>query len=112
MIDLLTGSEPNETLLFHYTKRETLWKILEGGELQLSPYASTNDPRETKEWVAEVIHEARDTDKTTAQVADEIRNLADSVLRGGARLACFTLDREMLEGAEVDSLFHRGWGRA
>jgi hypothetical protein len=108
----LTESEPDEMLLFHYTKQQTFWNIIRGGELWLSPYASTNDPRETKEWVAEVILDVRDKDGSAQRIADEVRSLADTILRGGARLACFTLDRTMTADAEPDSMFHRGWGRA
>jgi hypothetical protein len=108
----LTESEPDEMLLFHYTKPKTFWSIVEGGEMWLSPYASTNDPRETKEWVAEVIMDVTDQDGEAQRIAADVRSLADSVLRGGARLACFTLDRHMTADAQPHSHFHRGWGRA
>lgn len=108
----LTASEPDEFLLFHYTKFKTLLKILNSGEMRLSPYASTNDPRETKEWIAEVIADATKSGDDALLIADEVRRLADPILRGGARLACFTLDRKAGFAADAGALFHRGWARA
>jgi hypothetical protein len=104
------GRDP--MLLFHYTRAETLDKILDGGRLRLSTYASTNDPRETKEWVAEVVLAAELERPDLLVEAQEARRMADRILRRGARLACFTLDRAPAPGAEIGSLFHRGWARS
>jgi len=112
MLHWLEDAAPDEMLLFHYTKEDKLRNILRGGELWLSPYAFTNDPRETKEWVADVITDASAGDRDTQRLADEVRSQADTILRGGARLACFTLDRPPTADAEPSSKFHRGWGRA
>ena len=53
----LSDDEPDDNLLFHYTRERKVRNILLTQVLRLSPYAFTNDPRETKEWIAETIIE-------------------------------------------------------
>lgn len=108
----LADGEPDEMLVFHYTKLETAEKILTTGRLRLGPYTSTNDPRETKEWVAEMTLAAGGVSEETLHEADVAGEKADQLLRRGARLACFTLDRSPRTEAAPGSLFHRGWARA
>lgn len=111
LLDRLVSEAPEQWLLFHYTSLENLWNILASGEIWLKPYAKTNDPRETKEWVAEVRVEAGASDETR-RLAKEIPQRFDHLLHGGARLVCFSRDRARGDDAAPDSLFHRGWAIA
>lgn len=42
---------------------------------------------------------------------EEARRYADRTLRCGARLMCFTVDRDQDPEAAASSLYHRGWAR-
>lgn len=98
--------------LYHYTTATRAAEILDSEELWLGPYSKTNDPRESKEWVPKIswvsdsLPTGRLLDQTYAVQQD-----TDRLLRRGARLGCFGLDRDPASGAE-GFLFHRGWARA
>ena len=117
-LHFLQEQDIDDQLLFHYTSPSTLKAILANGTLRLGPYADTNDPRETKEWVP--LFTMRDGPTrpderylTRALEASEAAARAtDRYLRQGARVACFSLDRERSDGATEGTLFHRGWARA
>ncbi len=112
-IDWLTELDPTPgRLLYHYTTADTLAKILGNATLRLSPYANTNDPRESKEWYPRIILSAGGISPDTLATASEARQRSDRLLRRGARVACFTVDGSHHADAEAGSLFHRGWARA
>jgi hypothetical protein len=104
--------EPQE-LLFHYTGRCTLQKILTSGNIRMNTLDKMNDPRERKDWIARqlVMHEGGVSQESLMQ-QDEVLAQPNVLLRRGARIACFTEERHPLPDADPDSLFHRGWARA
>jgi hypothetical protein len=114
----LQEQEISDDLLFHYASGEKLGMILNSEALWLSPYSGTNDPRENKEWVAQYTMPSsagRPSEKylgVTQGVEREADAATDRFLRRGARLACFTKDRQRTEEAGEGTLFHRGWARA
>jgi hypothetical protein len=115
----LQFQEVDDDLLFHYTRPDTLAGILGSWMLWLGPYAKTNDPREQKEWKAGFLMPApggrRPEERFLAffdNNADRVCQVTDRVLRRGARLACFAVDRPALPDATAGTLFHRGWARA
>ena len=100
-------------LLFHYTRQRTLRAILEGGRVRLNTLDGMNDPRERKEWVARtVVLPPGDVTSEFLHAQDIVLSQPNRLLRGGARIACFTKEREPHPDADSDSLFHRGWARA
>jgi len=111
--DVRDAGARGDGLLFHYTSAESLKAILVSGNIRLNTMDRMNDPRERKDWVARdlVVPEGTlDWSMLAEQgaVADEPNRL----LRLGARIACFTKEREPFPGADPDALFHRGWARA
>ena len=117
-LHVLQDQDVDDQKLYHYTTATTLAKILDSGALRMDPYSRTNDPREQKEWVPLFTMPPgpeRPPEKYLATSADDARaaELAtDRYLRRGARLACFTLDRQRAQNATAGTLFHRGWARA
>jgi uncharacterized protein (DUF2132 family) len=108
----LADVQPDDLVLYHYTSATTLRSILETRTMRFSPYTKTNDPREYKEWIADVLLAGEDNDPTTPADADSARRQADILLRRGARLACFTVDRSAVAESSTGMLFHKGWARA
>lgn len=108
----LKDADPDEMVLYHYTSAQSLGRIIDGGALKYSPYSMMNDPREAKEWVAEVIVAAGGVSTDALQEADAAGARVDVLLRRGARLASFTLDRHPRPEAPPAALFHKGWARA
>jgi hypothetical protein len=102
-----------DELVFHYTSRKSLRAILETGNLLLNTLDGMNDPRERTEWIAEgVVLPPGDVTAESLLAQDEIVGQIDQILRLGTRMACLTADRDPSPGADPDSYFHRGWGRA
>lgn len=101
-----------QELLFHYSA-DGLQPILETGTIKFGTLDGVNDPRESKSWWPRNLLIASG-DITEASIAreDEIHNAPDKLLRRGARIACFTGERQPHADADTDGLFHRGWARA
>lgn len=93
--------------VFRYIGSRGLLLTANGRELRLNAWSQMNDARESKQWQASGTLVAAGT-YTTAEMYTRI----DDVLRRGARLLALTTDRLPVAGADPDSLFHRGWGRA
>lgn len=108
-----TDVRHRDALLFHYAKAESLETILASGNIRLNTLDGMNDPRERKDWIARglVVPEG---DLDWAMLAEQgaVAGEPNRLLRLGARIACFTRERQPLPGADADSLFHRGWARA
>lgn len=102
MFKQLTCTSP--TLLYHYTNPAAGNRILESGQLWLSPYACTRDPREAKQWEFRTA--------TGDRVESNLHDRLDWIVRYGARIACFTLDAVPSLSVESGNYFHRGWARA
>lgn len=93
--------------VFRYIGTRGLLLTANGRELRLNAWSQMNDARESKQWQPSGTLVAAGT-YTTAEMNTRI----DDVLRRGARLLALTTDRLPVAGADPDSLFHRGWGRA
>jgi hypothetical protein len=110
--------EIDDNLLFHYTPPTSLEAILKNWTLRLGAYANTNDPREQKEWRAGFViptaggRPPEQYLRFARESGDEVDQATDRLLRRGARLACFAVDRVPLPDAAAGCLFHRGWARA
>jgi Protein of unknown function (DUF2971) len=117
-LHFLQDQEVDDQKLYHYTSPSTLDAILENRTIRLGPYSQTNDPRETKEWVPLFMMPdgpGRPAERYLTNSLESSKEAAlatDHYLRRGARVACFTLDRQRASNATAGTLFHRGWGRA
>jgi hypothetical protein len=99
------------TRVYSYASTEKLLGILETEQLWLSPYSTMNDPREAKAWFPDMTSVQSDPsspDDIVRRIGDGLS--VDWLLRRGACLACFTVDRDRL--TPNTSWFHRGWARA
>jgi hypothetical protein len=100
-------------LLFHYASAASLEAILASGNIRLNTLDRMNDPRERKDWVArDLVVPEGDLDWSMLAEQGAVADEPNRLLRLGARIACFTQEREPLPGADPDALFHRGWARA
>ena len=94
----LKKQEIDDDLIFHYTRPDALAAILTNRTLRLGSYTGTNDPREQKEWRADLLMPpgpARPPEEYFKFVRDHANDLdeaTDHYLRRGARLACFGVD--------------------
>ncbi|WP_456825318.1 DUF2971 domain-containing protein [Cellulomonas sp. P5_E12] len=100
-----------EAYFYHYTRAERLRQILDGGRLRMGPYASTNDPRETKAWYPSLS--VPDDEADLAQ-DEHMRLMADldGRLRGRAKVLCLTRDAEPRDELDAIFQFRRGYARA
>jgi Protein of unknown function (DUF2971) len=77
--------------VFHYTKLDTaLRHILWTGRLRLSPYAKTNDPRESKDWEFTYITEI--PSRVSESVWGELTDRANAIGKRVCRVLCTTQD--------------------
>jgi hypothetical protein len=107
---LFSGDIPAASLLYHYTRANTLHAILSSGRIRLSPLHSMNDARESATW-----HPSISIDDDLNPANDEWLEwleALDNELRGRARIACFTGDRSPSGPAGDAVQFHRGYARA
>jgi hypothetical protein len=93
-------------LAFRYITSDGLLATINSKKLRMNAWSKMNDPREAMVWRPTGIAAAGSY--TEAEMLKRI----DDVLRRSACLLAMTADREPTPGADPDSLFHRGWGRA
>lgn len=95
--------------LYHYTSAEKLLKyILPSRSLRMGPFASTNDPRETKDWVFGFGRRAGPLD------IEEIRKLGSAATKAAkskAKVICFVRDASGGVGMEPNAIYERGFCR-
>lgn len=105
-------------LVYHYTKRDiALEKILADRTLRLGPFASVNDPWESKDWNL-VIRSA--PDDQTGELMHEVVDWLNRAAKRHAKVVCTTRDREpeifgpngAPPSSPKGSCFHRGYARA
>lgn len=100
-----------ETYVYHYTKHTTaLDYILNQGTLQLNPFSGVNDPRENKAW--RFALELSDWQGREIEEWDRASDKISSIIKGKAKLACFSMDRQTAVGkCQPDGLPDRGFAR-
>lgn len=108
MLDV-DGPTPLGRYLYHYTRSDSASHILDGMSLRVSPYSSTNDPRESRPWLPSLS--LPDEAHMSADEWQEFCDGVDVVMRGRVQVACFTGDRAAASLAGFWN-FHRGWARA
>ncbi len=98
-----------EQYLYHYTSAPTaIDYILKNQTLLLSPYTSTNDPKESKQWLFDFISYVDDSD-LAAQNRDELSEWLSGALKRDTRLICFSRDTPPLTGNHLTDIFNRGY---
>lgn len=100
-----------EDFVYHYTKLDTALNfILKSGTIRLNPFSCVNDPRESKSWTIAVSLPLSQNPKTEDWDAASAR--ISNALKGYAKLACFSLDREnCINRWHPDGLLGRGFAR-
>lgn len=101
-------TDPNK-FLYHYTSAETaITGILKFRTLRLSPYTSTNDPKERKNWLFDFGTNIPNKD-LTAYHREEFSTLLSREFKHKTHLTCFSRDAETLTGNHVSDIFKRGF---
>lgn len=93
--------------IYHYTTADTAINfILKNGNLRLSPYTNTNDPKETKNWFFSAgTNENRPLDKYSSEYLSKIMN---PTLKECTRVLCFSKDSP-LTGNHIEDMPQRGF---
>ncbi len=98
-----------EKYLYHYTSAGTaIAHILKNQTLRLSPYTSTNDPKESKQWLFDFISYIDNSDLAEQQ-RDEMSEWLSGALKRDTRLVCFSRDTNPLTGNHLLDIFNRGY---
>ena len=91
--------EERDKYLYHYTTPSKFASILDSGEIWLTQYEKTKDPREYGRWEWNVQHAA------SVKFEKDVRR--------SIKLACFARDNPHAEYNSPDFFFlYRGWARA
>ncbi|QZA77868.1 DUF2971 domain-containing protein [Deefgea tanakiae] len=104
---MFTGQKESDQYIYHYTKAETAIEfILENKNLRLSPFAKTNDPKETKDWFfIPGTNQGRNLDKYTPEYLSKVLN---PTLKQKTNLLCFSTDKN-LTGNHLTDMPNRGF---
>lgn len=95
--------------LYHYTSAsKAIDYILKDQTLLLSPYTSTNDPKESKQWLFDFISYVEKSD-LAAQNRNEMSEWLSAELKRDTRLICFSRDVPPLTGNHLTDIFNRGY---
>ena len=105
----LGRNHEQQTLLFHYPRSPTaLDYILKDGRLRMSPYSTTNDPRESKEWLFALYC---GTESAPAGASITISMQLSAELKRDCRLSCFCSESvPRVAGPALPA--STAWGRA
>jgi hypothetical protein len=96
------------TYLYHYTRAETLVRhILPGGSIRLSPFAETNDPRESKEWTFG-LGSAVPWNGRQETSEEALATKVAAILRTTTKVLCLCADDERRTGYNTEELHY--WG--
>jgi len=100
---VFTGEPPGLKYVYHYTRWERLLDIMETG-LRLGPLAQMNDPRESKDWLPNLLIQGPTLPDETAMIAEEeARDYKRKI-----RVAAFCLDQPF---GNMDNQGRRGYAR-
>jgi len=97
--------------VYHYTSSDTALRyVLGDGSLRLNSYRNVNDPRESKSWVFSPC--VRSTLNLELREYEEISINVSEIMKGNAKLLCFSRDRPEAVGAwQPSALLDRGFAK-
>ena len=106
---MIIGHKDHTKYLYHYTSIDKLENyIFKSRKLRFSPYASTNDPKESKDWAFSLhTSENRDLIKYTPDISKNF----SSRIKHKARILCFCQDEAGLSGIHLDDIARRGFAK-
>ena len=96
--------------IYRFIGPDGVLATLQKWNFRFNTYEGMNDPRERKEWRASEI--APGLRPVGAFSQDQLDTHFDTLLRKGARVSCFTDDREPATSDARRWLLHRGWARS
>ena len=107
---MINGVRSADQYVYHYTSANTARNyILKDATLLLSPYASTNDPKETKDWQFGLgTWQNRDLGKYKHSA---LSSWLSAELKRRTRLACFSTDVPPLSGSHMSDILNRGYAK-
>lgn len=107
---MIHGVTSSQKYVYHYTRAGVARDfILKNGTIQLGRLASTNDPREAKDWEFDLWTDGA-CDLGKYRMA-ELSSWFSRALKQCVRLACFSMDREPFTGDPVGDILHRGFAK-
>jgi hypothetical protein len=105
------GLSSTDQYLYHYTSADTLIsKILPTGTLRMNPFAETNDPKESKDWIFGQWTE-HSFDGVTDGHFKQIECDATVMAKAQTKLLCMTMDDALAVGFNIDGIWYRGFCR-
>lgn len=108
---LVNPLKSSKKYLYHYTSCDTaLSHILENKTLMFNPFSNVNDPRESKQW--DISPFVRADLNLKKDEYEEISKEVSELLKGSAKVVCFTRDKTEAENAlQPWALFDRGFSK-
>jgi hypothetical protein len=106
---MIIGFRSPDRFVYHYTKLSTARKILTSRTFRIGRFISTNDPKETKQWVFSPLTKIQkgfgtfDTNSFSKNFSAAIKQFA--------RVACLSRDQQELSGDHIRDFFLRGWSK-
>jgi hypothetical protein len=107
--NMIIGFRSPSKFVYHYTKLTTARKILSSRSLKMGKFASTNDPKESKQWFFSPF-----TAKQTGFGSFDSKSFStrfSAALKQSTRVACFSCDQQGLTGDHIRDFFLRGWSK-
>ena len=110
--DLIYDNEDENKLIYHYTKFETIIKIIVTKKLRFNNYGDSNDPYETKKLYFNIL--TNKNNKSNSSIIDQINNKTTLIkiceekyqsIINNYKILCFCKDKKFLE---KNSLSNRG----
>lgn len=104
---MFTFQENSSQYIYHYTGSQTAIEfILPNGNLRLSSYAKTNDPKEFKEWF--FIPGTNEGENLNKYTSAYLSNVMNPILKHSTNLLCFSKDKK-LSGDHLEDTSKRGF---
>ncbi len=105
--------DSKDRYVYHYTKSRRAVRILRSGQLRMSPFIETIDPRENKDWVFSVgAQQPQEFAGVSIDETEEVmRDSATKLAKNRCKLLCFTEDdeRAVPGGIGNNTIYSRGF---
>jgi len=107
-ISMVTSELTSATYLYHYTSAKTLVeKILPSSNIRLGPFAETNDPRESKDWIFG-FGTNTGWEGMSEELEKSLGKEATTTLKETTKILCLSKDDDRKAGYNTDQLHY--WG--
>lgn len=109
MASIIRDSVGHELYLYHYTKVEVVINyILRSRTLRIGSLRSTNDPKESKDWV---FNYALGGESPGVEETNIAGNAIANYIKDNSRVICFSKDKNCIGINPLNQIFSRGFAK-